>query len=242
MKPRIAILADTLPLNNPVIDERRAAFAARQMIDGVTRAGGLPIILPSLAPEEMADYLPEFDGIIFAGGFDVNPLYYGENPHPKLGATFRPRDLAEMAMLKAVIKTDKPLLGICRGMQLINVGLGGSLYQDLSENPAIKIQHSQNASGELPTHYINTVSDSKINELLGDHPFVNSRHHQAIHKVAPNLKVTATADDQTVEALESANGDQILALQFHPENLYQDDATFLNVFKDLVERARKAAN
>lgn len=107
------------------------------------KTGGLPVILPSIDPADVADYLPLFDGVAFLGGFDVDPTFFGEEPHVRLGKTYRKRDLFEIELLKQAVAADKAILGICRGLQLINVGLGGTLYQDLSEDPTAQIKHSQ---------------------------------------------------------------------------------------------------
>lgn len=241
MRPRIAIPADTLTEATNVINERNAPFAPRPAIEAIVKSGGVPVILPSVDPKFVEDYIDLFDGIIFAGGFDVDPTFFGEEPHQKLGATYRKRDLFEIALLKESIKANKAIMGICRGMQIINVGLGGTLYQDLSENPDSFIKHSQNAPGNLPSHHVNVAKDSTLFNLVGERPYVNSRHHQALKDIAPSLKVVATADDHVPEALESIDGNQILAIQWHPENMFKHYEYSKNIFSDLIARSRKVA-
>lgn len=241
MRPRIAIPADTLTEATNVINERNAPFAPRPAIEAIVKSGGVPVILPSVDPKFVEDYIDLFDGIIFAGGFDVDPTFFGEEPHQKLGSTYRKRDLFEIALLKESIKANKAIMGICRGMQIINVGLGGTLYQDLSENPDSFIKHSQNAPGNLPSHHVNVSKDSTLFNLVGERPYVNSRHHQALKDIAPSLKVVATADDHVPEAVESVDGNQILAIQWHPENMFKHYEYSKNIFSDLIARSREVA-
>ena len=241
MIPRIAISADTLTEATSIINERDASFAPRPIIEALVKSHALPVIIPSIPRELVANYVDLFDGIIFAGGEDIDPTFYGEEPHPGLGMTYRKRDLAELQLLKESVKAGKAIMGICRGMQLINVGLGGTVYQDIAENPVAKLKHSQLAPGNLPTHHITTTADSRLRDLAGERAYVNSRHHQTLHAIAPTLKVTATADDQVIEAVESVQGDQILAVQWHPENMYKHDEVAQNIFHDLVHRATKVA-
>ncbi|MGN1279744.1 MAG: gamma-glutamyl-gamma-aminobutyrate hydrolase family protein [Limosilactobacillus sp.] len=237
MRPRIAIPADTLTEATNIINERNAAFAPRPLIEAVVKSGGLPVILPSVAPELASSYLPLFDGVIFAGGADVDPTFFNEEPHQRLGATYRKRDLFEIALVKEACVANKAIMGICRGMQLINIALGGSVYQDLSEDPRQTLKHAQDAPGNLPSHHVTIKEDSRLFQLAGQRPYVNSRHHQALHQIAPDLCVTAVADDQVPEAVESAATDQILAVQWHPENMFKHDPHSQQIFADLISRA-----
>lgn len=241
MKPKIAIPAATLTEATNVINERNAPFAPRPIIEAVVKSGGVPIIFPSVQPDLAPKYLETFDGIVFAGGADVDPTFYGQEPHMNLGMTYRKRDLFEIALLKGAVQSGKAILGICRGMQLINIGLGGTVYQDLSENPDAHLKHVQGAPGNLPSHHIDVDLDSRLYKLIGKHPYINSRHHQAIDRVAPSLKVAARAQDLVVEALESSDSDQILAVQWHPENMYKHYRESQALFGDFIRRSAKVA-
>lgn len=128
-------------------------------------------------------------------------------------------------------------MGICRGLQLINAGLGGTLYQDLSEDPTARLKHHQLAPGNLPTHHVNVHEGSQLQKLVGNRIYINSRHHQSIHEVAPGLKVVARADDGVIEAVESIDSNQILAVQWHPENMFKHTPESQVIFKDLIDRA-----
>ena len=202
MRPRIAIPADTLTEATNIINERNAAYAPRPLIEAIVKSGGLPVIFPSVDPELIPNYLDLFDGIIFAGGSDVDPTFYGEEPHQELGSTYFKRDLFEVALVKAALEANKALMGICRGMQVINVALGGTVFQDLSEDPRQTLKHSQNAPGNFSSHHVNVKQDSRIFNLVGSRPYVNSRHHQALNQIGNDLRVTARADDQIPEAIE----------------------------------------
>lgn len=236
MRPRIAIPADTLTEATNVINERMSPYAPKPVIEAIVKSGGVPVIFPSVSPELVPDYLDLFDGVLFAGGADVDPTFFGEEPHQKLGATYRKRDLFEIELLKQSLKADKAIMGICRGLQLINVGLGGTLYQDLSENPEATIKHSQDAPGNFPSHHVNVQEDSRLYSLVGKRPYVNSRHHQLLKKIAPTLRVSAFADDGVPEAIESKENNQILAVQWHPENMFKHYEYSQKIFADFIER------
>lgn len=239
MRPRIAIPADTLTEATNIINERNAAYAPRPLIEAVTKSGGLPVIFPSVDPKLIPDYLAMFDGVVFPGGSDVDPTFYGEEPHQKLGPTYFKRDQFEIALVRASIDAGKAIMGICRGMQVINVALGGTVFQDLSEDPRQTLKHSQDAPGNFPSHHVNAESGSRLFKLVGKRPYVNSRHHQALNKVAAPLRVTARADDQIPEAVESVANDRILAVQWHPENMYKHYQYSQNLFADLINRAKE---
>ena len=180
---------------------------------------------------------PIIEAVVKSGGV---PIIFQE-PHMNLGMTYRKRDLFEIALLKGAVQSGKAILGICRGMQLINIGLGGTVYQDLSENPDAHLKHVQGAPGNLPSHHIDVDLDSRLYKLIGKHPYINSRHHQAIDRVAPPLKVAARAQDLVIEALESSDSDQILAVQWHPENMYKHYRESQALFGDFIRRSAKVA-
>lgn len=237
MKPRIAMPADTFTEATNIINERNAEFAPDPAIQAVTKSGGIPIILPSIDPEDAPSYVDLFDGLLMLGGFDIDPTFFNEEPHYNLGETYRKRDLFEIALLKAAIKAGKPVMGICRGMQVINVALGGTLYQDLSEDPQAKLKHNQQAPGNLPTHHVNIQSGSMLSSLIGERSYVNSRHHQALHQLAPSLQTVAKSDDGVIEAVESKLNAQILGVQWHPENMFKHNQESQALFTNFIERS-----
>lgn len=240
-KLRIAITADTYPFASDITNLVRAPFTARGLVDIINELGALPIVLPDVPGAKGEDYAEMFDALIIPGGPDVDPTFFGEEPHWKIGSTNYKRDVFEKEIFTAFYKAGKPIFGICRGCQLINILMGGSVYQDLpSENPAAYIRHSQGANGSYPTHNISIEEGSELYKSLGAKAYVNSRHHQGIKNVGDGLKVTATAPDGVVECIESSKDDQIVAVQWHPENMWQEHPEMRCLFEDFLARAAAA--
>lgn len=240
-KLRIAITADTYPFASDITNLVRAPFTARGLVDIINELGALPIVLPDVPGAKGEDYAEMFDALIIPGGPDVDPTFFGEEPHWKIGSTNYKRDIFEKEIFTAFYKAGKPIFGICRGCQLINILMGGSVYQDLpSENPAAYIRHSQGANGSYPTHNISIEEGSELYKSLGAKAYVNSRHHQGIKNVGDGLKVTATAPDGVVECIESSKDDQIVAVQWHPENMWQEHPEMRRLFEDFLARAAAA--
>lgn len=235
-KLRIAITADTYPYASDVTNLVRAPFTARGLVDIVSELGALPIVLPDVPGAKGEDYVDLFDALIIPGGPDADPTFFGEEPSLHIGATNYKRDVFEAELFQAFYKAGKPIFGICRGCQFINIMMGGNVYQDLaSENPDAYIRHSQGANGCYPTHHVTIEKGSLLYASLGEKAYVNSRHHQGIKKVGEGLKVTAKAADGVVEAIESADG-QIVAVQWHPENMWQEHAEMRKIFTDFISR------
>ncbi len=138
--------------------------------------------------------------------------------------------------MRTAVAKHVPILGICRGAQIINVALGGNVYQDLaSQYPGKILKHHQSAPGDQPTHFVSVNHDSKLFKTIGDNVFVNSRHHQAIKDVPEGLQIVATASDGVIEAIENKDA-SVQAVQWHPENMWQHDSRQLQIFKDFIDR------
>lgn len=224
MKPIIGISANMSSSPIKQLYDTHINYIPTQFEKGITLAGGIPIIFPVSALTNIETYVSLVDGIVFIGGYDISPQFYNEEPTPQLQETLPPRDIFEIAMVKEAMKQQKPIFGICRGMQLINVANGGSLYQDINTQINITVKHLQNTNPEFPHHFITTEKDSHINRALGDKISVNTLHHQAIKSLASNLKVTAYSSDHIIECIESNDpGQFILGVQWHPEILLQSD-------------------
>ncbi|WP_311407352.1 gamma-glutamyl-gamma-aminobutyrate hydrolase family protein [Liquorilactobacillus uvarum] len=208
-------------------------------VRGITKAGGVPVMIPSEATVDIDYYVRTCDGFFFTGGPDVLPTFYGEEPHAKMGFSDIQRDRLELSLAKKALTAGKKMLGICRGMQVINVALGGTLYQDLESEydskPNHLIKHFQAAPSAEPTHYAAIKSGTRLNKLYGSKWLVNSRHHQAVKEIAKGLKVTATAGDGVIEGLESENNNQIFAVQWHPEMLVATDEKMQMIFDEFVK-------
>lgn len=220
-------------------------IAVRQSyIESVIRAGGNPILLPlGLDKARLRALFELCDGILLPGGEDVNPALYGESPHPKLGSIAPERDSLEIELARWCVAEHKPLLGICRGLQLLNVALGGSLFQDLPSQKPSTIEHDIYSSDqwEHTAHTIDISKDSRLYELLKCESIgVNSLHHQAINRIAPELKISAASPDGIIEGVEGSADTFLLALQCHPETLWQKvEPRWLRVFEALVAAAAK---
>ena len=224
--------------------------------DAVRLAGGLPVLIPvtrdSLTVEALVGRL---DAVILSGGEDIDPAYFGEAHLPELGAVNAPRDTFDVLLIRVALRQGKPLLGICRGEQVLNVVLGGTLYQDIpSQIPSSQLHHRQTEPSTVATQTITIEPGSRLAQILGATQIgVNSHHHQAVKDLAPGLVVTARTEDGVVEAYEGIPsapdpygkplGDRILATQFHPEAFTQaGDPVFLRIFQDLVARATQRSH
>ena len=188
-------------------------------------AGAVPLILsPLMGASLAASALDGCDGLLLSGGEDVDPSWYGAEPSPHLSPPSQERDLFELALFAVARQRGLPILGICRGIQLINVALGGTLFQDLpSEHPG-PVDHSPSGARNARTHVIRLEPGSRAATALETlRPTVNSVHHQAIKDLAPGLVATGWSEDGLIEAAESAPGASwILAVQWHPEEMYAD--------------------
>lgn len=210
-------------------------IAAEALCEAVWAAGGEPLVVhgPDGAPAaELAARLDRFDGVLMPGGGDIDPGLYGQEPHPEAEPPVRHNDDLDVAVVRTVLDLGLPTLAICRGMQVLNVVLGGTLVQHL---PAGPVGHRD------ALHQVTITPGSRLHQAVRrDRATVSSYHHQSVDRVAPGLLVTATADDGCVEALEHEAG-TMLAVQWHPEDLHRTSPTDAALFADLVERAAKHA-
>lgn len=204
----------------------------------VQRNGGTPIILPPLFDIDQDQLLNLVDGIIFSGGLDVDPILYGEQPHPKQGYISPLRDTFEFSLAKKAIAGDKPVLGICRGLQVINAAAGGTLIQDIGSQVKDSIKHRQEAETYYGTHHVTLEKGSRAHEIFGKERILpNSFHHQACRDPAPGFKVTGRADDGVIEVLEIDDPVWKMCVQWHPEHM--DDSVMNKLFKSFIDACKK---
>jgi putative glutamine amidotransferase len=217
-------------------------------VRGVMEAGGLPMIMP--VTEDMAilrDIIHLFDGFLISGGPDMDAGYYSEENMPFNGEISPYRDLIETEIIKRAAERNKPVFGICRGIQVINVALGGSLYQDIEAEANGKevLKHSQKAPKWYPTHDIFIERNSKVWQSFGkDCVRVNSFHHQAVKNLAAGLQVTSRSADGIIESIEHGEHIFLVGVQWHPELMWQRDRSFLKLFELFIKAAaaKEAAN
>ncbi len=211
-------------------------------VRSVFNAGGIPVILPFTSDEDaVRQYAEMIDGLLVPGGIDVNPLCYGEEPHPLLDTTNMPFDIFQLNLIREVMKLKKPVFGICRGLQIINVALGGTLWQDMSMQSKETFLHRQNEMGRAAvSHSVRITPDSMLHEILGDEIMVNSFHHQAIKKPAESLRITARASDGTIEAAEAIDYPWLLIVQWHPESFVDaKDHPMHKLFERFIRETEK---
>ena len=219
----------------PSRDGERASIPQRYM-DAVWYAGGLPVVLSyTTNPEKLSEYAEIFDGFLFSGGVDVDPVHYGEEKQFDSVEIDEHRDAFEKALFHAIYPTGKPILGICRGIQSINVWLGGTLYQHLDG-------HRQTEPADVRTHEILIREGSLLHKLCGKPSvMVNTFHHEAIKTAAPDLSVDAVSPDGFIEAVHEEGHRFLFAIQSHPEFYYskEDDDHSLAIFTAFVNACKE---
>ena len=228
---------DTIKDSRGVTNER--LFVPRPYSDAVVAAGGEPVLLPVVEPGRAAAMIGQLDALLISGGgFDIPPAFYGESPRPLLGPLCEERSSYERALALAAIDAGVPVLGVCGGMQLLNVALGGSLYQDLSERPGA-LGHQQAHDKRQPHHPVTLAAASRLRGICGaDHLDVNSTHHQAVREPGRGLTVAATAADGVIEAIELEGTGFVVGVQWHPESL-TDRREHLAIYTALIAAARR---
>ncbi|MBU7555219.1 gamma-glutamyl-gamma-aminobutyrate hydrolase family protein [Pediococcus ethanolidurans] len=219
MKPRIGIVGNLFTKDSDLFYHNQATYTFQGNIEAIVQAGGLPVVIPIQAESMAKDYFRTIDGLFLPGGQDVTPSLYGQEPDPLLKETSLKRDQFELALFNLAWDTHKPILGICRGVQLINVALGGTLYQDQTlMTRSVLVEHDQapEIRGNVATHEVQV--EGELQKILGKEISVNSLHHQMIAKLAQPLKKVAWADDGVIEAVQPTDADQpLLGIQWHPE-------------------------
>ena len=229
-KPMIGIFASLRGGDDPDATALNLAYS-----EAILAAGGNALIVPRTdEPEELKAVLSLCGGVMLSGGVDVEPRRYGEEAHPALGGTDAVRDSAELRALAILERERKPVFGICRGIQLMNVYSGGTLWQDIPSQRGIAPEvHTQREHRSVVTHPVETAEGSLMRALFGERITVNSHHHQAVKTPGAHWRVTASAPDGIVEAMEHENG-LWYAVQWHPEELYTAYPAMITLFRRLV--------
>jgi putative glutamine amidotransferase len=224
-------------------DERRQYINANYLTQ-VLKAGAIPVVLSmDMDADQMSVCLDKLDGLLLSGGNDVDPMIFGEPPAKGLGQVNPKRDRLEMQLIRYAYERDMPIFAICRGVQSLNVALGGTLYQDLpsmylSPDNEPAILHSQTAHERYASHSVELMADTPLRTLYGEETIcVNSFHHQAIKVLAPHLSVAARATDGVIEAVYDAAKPFVLGVQWHPERMKEGAP----LFRTFVASCRSAA-
>jgi putative glutamine amidotransferase len=221
------------------------AYVNGAYIRAIQAAGGIPVLLaPHFTPAVQAALWKRLDGLLLTGGGDIDPARFGEARHSSVDDVAPARDELEIALTHRALSDDVPLLAICRGLQVLNVALGGSLVQDIASEVPGALPHSQTAPREEPTHPVKVLGEgTRLGRVLGRLELdVNSMHHQAIGRLGDGLTPVAWAPDGVIEGVETAGADHfVLAVQWHPEELIGRDAAARSLFAALVDAARHRA-
>ena len=214
--------------------ELKSVWMLPDYLDGIREAGGVPVVLPLDADSDGISLLANrFDGFLFTGGPDVSPSLYGVDDPDGKAKTCPPRDCLEAELLRRVVALDKPVLGICRGLQLINAVMGGTLYLDLPTEHPSGLVHRQSKPYGRYTHSVHLAGP--LRDLLGtDDIPVNTLHHQAVRDLAPGMEPMALSPDGLVEAFRKPDSRFLWAVQWHPEYLFRDDAPSRSIFRCFV--------
>jgi putative glutamine amidotransferase len=248
MHPRIGITTSSLP--RPAEGDAQPSSATHlAYIQAILEAGGLPVLLPNLPPDYADEALRGLDGLLLSGGGDLAASYWGEAQHPKAGTPCPARDAFELALVGAALARDLPLLGICRGVQVMAVATGGALWQDIPDQCPGALPHRQTHARHAPCHAVQLTPDSQLARLLcpcatNDAALrvdVNSFHHQAPRASGTLFAVAAVSPDQIIEGLEVVSGARFaLGVQWHPEEMAAVDPVQARLFAALVRAASGA--
>ncbi len=244
-RPVVGIPTQTLQSLGGVSAEIPPSWVMSQRyILTLTAAGAIPWLIPLVDDDTLRGIYEELDAVFLPGGADIDPATYGADPHPLCDKTDRERDRVEVALATWALEDEKPVLGVCRGMQLINVAAGGSLYQDLAEELPGAIKHDyfpfrgQSFSRDFLAHDVDVADGTRLAQLLGaGNVRVNSMHHQGVKALGQGLVSTAVSPDGLIEAIEGERGGYLVAVQWHPEALTDNDARTRTLFADFIEAA-----
>lgn len=240
-RPVIGIVGNLLIEQGGFSPGMERSYVNNDYVGAVERAGGIPYILPVVRQDVAEMQTERVDALLISGGYDIDPLLYGEEPHRLLEFVYRDTDIFQLRTIQTALRRGQPILGICKGIQLLNVACGGTIYQDLSEIPDSFVKHSQNRKRSCPSHTVVAEENSIIARLFGKTFLVNSYHHQALKEIGRDLMVTSRAMDGVVESVEMAGETFVAGVQWHPEMMAASGDEMLSLFLHLVEEAEKFA-
>ncbi len=239
-KPKIGIVCNLLVMQNGDMAGAYRSYVNHNYVTSLEKAGCIPVQLPVIYDlDSVSDMVEGLDGVVLSGGYDVTPGLYGEEPMPQIGFTMKEVDDFYIRVIHEADQKNIPVFGICKGIQILNVACGGTLYQDLGTQVKGSYKHVQSAPRYTPSHVITIEKDSFLGSVLGEKAMVNSFHHQAVKEPAEGFRVTARAGDGVIEAIERTSGSFMAAVQFHPEMMAEfDNPDMLRLFQKFAEVCR----
>ncbi len=235
-KPVIGILANVLTIDKGPLTGSERVYVNRDYVQAILKVGGIPMLMPIVQEQEMIRrQIDSVDALLLSGGQDVVPHHYGEDPSPCLQETCPERDLYELEAVRYAFSLGYPILGICRGLQLLNVAFGGSLYQDIPHSFPGCLEHMQKEKKEEATHPVTMIKGSKLYPIFDSETVpTNSFHHQSIKKLAPGFRVNAHAADEIIEGIERQDVPFVMGVQWHPEMMVDKHPAMLKLFHHFV--------
>ncbi len=234
MKPVIGIVACG------AADNRQ--FVSYPYIQAISLSGGVPIVIPILPVNSMSllktnchEILSLCSGLLFCGGDDITPILFGEEPTDPAGSTDIQTDVFHLTLMKQALSLEKPILAICRGMQVLNVALGGTIYQDISQKQGALLSHMQRSQNRSDiSHKVTFHKNSILYKIIGDYAYTNSFHHQSIKTPGLHLSITGTTSDSIIESVESTCHPFVVGVQWHPECMYESSGKMRRLFLEFI--------
>lgn len=228
MKPKIGIVVCGLYDNKQ--------FVTNAYIQSIRYAGGLPFLIPLIKSNPAIDeYIQLCDGFLFCGGADITPLLFGQEPVNGIGETNISLDIFQIRLMKRILLTKKPVLAICRGIQILNVACGGTIYQDISLKPGDALNHMQTSTSRKDiSHKIKTTPGTLLQGIIGNILYTNSFHHQVLDQLGDGLIASAHTSDGTIEAVEMPDHPFVVGVQWHPEAMYRNSSEMRALFHAFI--------
>ncbi|WP_461810837.1 gamma-glutamyl-gamma-aminobutyrate hydrolase family protein [Faecalimonas sp.] len=227
MKPKIAIIICGLSENRQ--------FVTNSYIQAIHHSGGLPLIIPLIKSNvAIQEYISLCDGFLFCGGGDITPLLFGQEPLDKLGETDITLDIFQLRFMRHVLLSGKPILAICRGMQLLNIACNGTICQDISLKQKDCLNHMQRSSRKDISHKIITKSGTLLHRLIGKIVYTNSFHHQTVDRLGKGIICSANTSDGIIEGIELHNHSFAVGVQWHPEAMYHSTPVMRKLFFSFI--------
>lgn len=231
MKPKIAIIVCGISENRQ--------FVTNAYIQAVRYSGGLPLVVPLVKSNTaIREYISLCDGFLFCGGGDITPLLFGQEPLDKLGETDITLDIFQLRFMRHTLLSRKPILAICRGMQLLNVACNGTICQDISLRQKDFINHMQQSSRKDISHKVIVKSGTILHRLIGKIIYTNSFHHQAIEQLGKGLLASAHTSDGIIEGIELTDYSFGIGVQWHPEAMYRSTPAMRKLFSSFIHTSR----